>query len=330
MTGQLTALELALIDGWQRNFPMCARPYDLIARALGVREDDVLASLARMSSAGLISRVGVTVRPNTAGASLLAAMQVPPAEVEAVAEIINREPGVNHNYEREHPINLWFVVTARDRQALAHTLQRIRQASGFDILELPLERAYFIDLGFPLSAKEGSPRRARPAPWCPGAAWLVDDADRRLLALLCEGLTLEATPYHALARRAGLGEAEAIARVARLVRLGVIARFGLIVRHRALGFRANAMAVWDVGDEEVDQIGERLAAEPFVSLCYRRPRRRPDWPFNLFCMVHGRDRDTVTAQVAALTRCGGLEARTHAVLFSRRCFLQRGANLAAA
>ena len=148
MTGELGALERALIDGWQRDFPLRARPYEAIARELGVREGDVLAALARMSGTGLLSRVGAAIRPNTAGASLLAAMQVPAAQVEAVADIINREPGVNHNYEREHRINLWFVVTGRDRPALAQTLQRIRGASGFNILELPLERAYYIDLGF--------------------------------------------------------------------------------------------------------------------------------------------------------------------------------------
>jgi DNA-binding Lrp family transcriptional regulator len=330
MTGELGALERALIDGWQRDFPLRARPYEAIARELGVREGDVLAALARMSDSGFLSRVGAAIRPNTAGASLLAAMQVPSAQIEAVADIVNREPGVNHNYEREHRINLWFVVTGRDRPALAQTLQRIRGASGFDILELPLERAYYIDLGFPLAANEGEPKRATPPLWCPATSWLIDETDRRLLALLGDGLTFEATPYQTLARHAGMGEAGVIALLARLVRLGVIARFGLIVKHRALGFRANAMAVWDVPDEEVDLVGERLAAESYVSLCYRRPRRLPDWRFNLFCMVHGRDRETVTTQVAALTRCGNLEARAHAVLFSRRCFRQRGANIAAA
>ena len=83
---------------------------------------------------------------------------------------------------------------------------------------------------------------------------------------------------------------------------GIISRFGLIIRHRALGISANAMLVWDIGDEAVDAIGERFAAEPFVTLCYRRPRRLPDWPYNLFCMVHGRDRATVRS-------AGGLARR---------------------
>jgi siroheme decarboxylase len=330
MSGELAPLERTLLDGWQRDFPLCPRPYEAIAGELGVDEEDVLAALSRMSAAGFISRIGAAVRPNTAGASLLAAMRVPAGAMDDVAEIINREPGVNHNYERGHEINLWFVVTGRDRRAVSETLARIRRASGLDILELPLERAYFIDLGFPVSGEERKPRLAPPNPWCPAAAWLIDALDRDLLARLGEGLTVEPSPYLTLARRTGIGEAEVIERLGRLQRLGVIARFGLIVRHRELGFRANAMAVWDVPDDEVDRVGERLAAEPCVSLCYRRPRRLPDWPFNLFCMVHGRDRDIVTAQVAELTRCGGLEARPHAILFSRRCFRQRGAHLAAA
>ena len=145
MTGELGALERALIDGWQRDFPLRARPYEAIARELGVREGDVLAALARMSGSGLLSRVGAAIRPNTAGASLLAAMQVPAAQVEAVADIINREPGVNHNYEREHRINLWFVVTGRDRPALADVaahsrrigLQHPRAAARARVLHRP-------------------------------------------------------------------------------------------------------------------------------------------------------------------------------------------------
>ena len=193
MTGELGALERALIDGWQRDFPLRARPYEAIARELGVREGDVLAALARMTDTGLLSRVGAAIRPNTAGASLLAAMQVPAAQVEAVADIINREPGVNHNYEREHRINLWFVVTGRDRPALAQTLQRIRGASGFNILELPLERVLHRPR-FSLAANGDEPKRATPPRWCPATAWLIDEADRRLLALLGDGMTFEAAP----------------------------------------------------------------------------------------------------------------------------------------
>ena len=107
-----------------------------------------------------------------------------------------------------------------------------------------------------------------------------------------------------------------------LVDKRAISRFGCILRHRAIGYRANAMAVWDVPDNRVDAIAERLAAVDVVTLCYRRTRRKPDWPFNLFAMIHGRDRNTVLTQIKAAALASGLTGFQSAVLFSRRCFKQ--------
>jgi hypothetical protein len=98
-----------------------------------------------------------------------------------------------------------------------------------------------------------------------------------------------------------------------------------VVSHRALGYRANAMVVWDVPDDRVDDCGRRLAALAFVTLSYRRPRRLPDWPYNLFAMIHGKDRAQVRGEIEAATRAAGLDGCGRAVLFSRRCFKQRGA-----
>jgi DNA-binding Lrp family transcriptional regulator len=154
----------------------------------------------------------------------------------------------------------------------------------------------------------------------------VDDfREGLLLAALQEGLPLVSRPYAELGRRAGLSEAEVIERIGRWTEAGVIKRFGVIVRHRTLGYRANAMVVWDVPDPRVGDIGRRMGGFPFVTLCYRRPRRGADWPYNLFCMIHGRDRATVEEQVEQLAAACGLADVPRAALFSRRCFKQRGA-----
>jgi DNA-binding Lrp family transcriptional regulator len=326
----LSEREVALLDGWQRGFPLVPRPYRVIGAGLGAGEEAVLAALSELSRRGVLSRVGATVRPNTAGASTLAAMRLPAARLEAVAEIVNAEPGVNHNYEREHDLNLWFVVTGADWAAVDTALARIRQQSGLDVLTLPLEKSYVIDLGFPISktpsGAQSSPRciqRTVPVP-------ILRPGDRLMLGRLQDGLPLAARPYRALGRDIGLTEGEVIADLGRLIEDGIIARFGLIVRHRELGFRANAMAVWDVEDHDVDRVGELVAGKPFVTLCYRRRRCLPVWPHNLFCMVHGRERETVSARVDALNEIDGLAGRPSAVLFSRRCFRQRGASLRAA
>ena len=152
--------------------------------------------------------------------------------------------------------------------------------------------------------------------------------DLRLLAAIQDGLPIDPRPYARVAEQAGLTEDEAIRRLDRLVREGVIRRFGVVVRHHELGYRANAMVVWDVPEAQVRDAGRRLARLPFVTLCYRRPRRRPHWPYNLFCMIHGRDRARVEAMVEEASAAAGLSGLAREILFSRKRFKQRGARYA--
>ena len=158
----------------------------------------------------------------------------------------------------------------------------------------------------------------------------LSERDRRLIAAIQDGLPLAPRPYAVIGDSLGIAEAEVIAGLRRLIAGGVIKRFGVIVRHRELGYRANAMVVWDVPDARVGDAGRTLAALPFVTLCYRRPRRLPAWPYNLFCMIHGRERGAVEALVEQASGAAGLEGLPRAVLFSRRRFKQRGARYAPA
>ncbi len=135
--------------------------------------------------------------------------------------------------------------------------------------------------------------------------------------------------FAGLGEQAGLDEAEVIATLKRWRGEGIIKRFGVVVRHHELGYTANAMVVWDLPDAEVQRIGGQLAAEPEVTLCYQRRRNLPEWPYNLYCMIHGRERDGVERAVAALRERFGLAQVPHAILFSRRRFKQRGAHYVA-
>jgi DNA-binding Lrp family transcriptional regulator len=159
---------------------------------------------------------------------------------------------------------------------------------------------------------------------------MLSAIDRRLIAAVQDGLPLVERPFQTVGEAIGLSEHEVIAGLRRLIGDGTIKRFGIVVRHRELGYCANAMVVWDVPDEQVKGAGRRLAELPFITLCYRRPRRPPAWPYNLFCMIHGRERATVLGQIEAATCAARLDGRSHAVLFSRRCFKQRGARYAEA
>lgn len=149
--------------------------------------------------------------------------------------------------------------------------------------------------------------------------------DRRLLTAIQEGLPLVSRPYAEIGRRAGLTESQVIARLSRWIAAGIVKRLGVVVRHRELGYEANAMVVFDVPDERVGEIGRKLSRFACVTLCYRRPRRGETWPYNLFCMIHGKDRAKVEAQVDALAVASGVAGMPRAVLFSGRCFKQRGA-----
>ena len=146
----IDALSRRLIDRFQHGMPLCAEPYRAMADALECSEEDVLACLERLEHGGGLSRVGPVFEHSRAGASTLVALAVPLEHLDAVAARINSYPEVNHNYLREHRYNLWFVVTGPDRAHVDALLARIEAETGLAPLDLPMQAAYRIDLGFPI------------------------------------------------------------------------------------------------------------------------------------------------------------------------------------
>lgn len=309
----LDAASYRLLNSWQRDFPLAPRPFAEIAKASGLDEDDVIARFGQLRERGLIDRIAPVFRPNTVGASTLAAMAVPPGRLDAVARQVSSHLGVNHNYERENRHNLWFVATASSDAALRRTLACIEHETGLPVLRLPLLEEFHIDLGFDL-ATHSVPREPRQGPVAP-----LSEPERRLAARISAGLPLEPRPFAGLE----LPEEEVIATLRRWLETGLVRRIGAVVRHRRLGYAANAMVVWDVPDAQASDDGRRLAADPAVTLCYRRARALPDWPYNLYCMVHGRERSAVTQTIERLCTQHGMGKHPRAVLFSTRCFSQR-------
>ncbi|HEX6268388.1 MAG TPA: Lrp/AsnC family transcriptional regulator [Burkholderiales bacterium] len=309
------AFDPGLANAWQRDFPLVPRPFADIAAGCGSDEDAVIKQFQLMKQQGLIDRIGPVFRPNTVGASCLAAMEVAPARLEEVAALVSGYRGVNHNSEREHRYNLWFVVTGRSEPEVQWTLSCIEYAARLPVLRLPLVEEYHIDLGFDL-ATGLAPRAPRDV-----RALVLDDEDKELVTRIAAGLPLVTQPYAAL----GFPEAQVIDTLGRWLEAGIVRRIGAVLRHRALGFQANAMLVWDVPDERVAQAGSRLAADPAVTLCYRRARALPEWPYNLYCMVHGREQGRVLYEAKRISLSLGLAGFARAILFSRRCFTQRAA-----
>ncbi len=147
---QYSPLEQQLLNDFQRDLPLSATPYADIARRLDVSEEEVIDRLQSLQDRGVISRIGPVFRPNRIGVSTLAAMSVPEKDLECVARIISAFPEVNHNYEREHEYNLWFVVTASSEEHLEIVLHEIEMHAEYPLMSLPMLEDYFIDLGFSL------------------------------------------------------------------------------------------------------------------------------------------------------------------------------------
>lgn len=153
---------------------------------------------------------------------------------------------------------------------------------------------------------------------------MLDKIDQQLLMQLGEGLPICSHPYAEIGGVLNISENEVITRIEKLQQTGVIKRFGIIVKHAKVGYLANAMCVWQVPTTQIDEMARYLLEFPFVTLCYQRPML-PQWRYNLYCMIHGKNKETVETQIAQINAHAQLQTFPHEVLFSRRCFKQRGA-----
>lgn len=301
------SLDYRLLNDFQQNFPICPAPFSELAGRLGVGESAVLGALEQLRREGRISRVGAVFAPKRIGASTLAAMAVPPEKLDAVARAVNRFPEVNHNYERDHRYNLWFVVTAGSEGRLQAALGAIEQAAGYPVVALPMRRDFRAEV-------VGGERKAT----------VLDEIGRRLVMALQEGLPLFIRPFSILASRVGCDEGELLERIRRWCAEGTIKRFGVVVRQQKPDDGVGAMLVLDVPDDAAERAGRLLASETDVALCYERARALPDWPYNLYCILHGPSRQAALSRIDEIRRRLGLAGCRGEVLFSLTRFKRDG------
>lgn len=152
----------------------------------------------------------------------------------------------------------------------------------------------------------------------------LDDTDRRIIHATQAGLPLTPRPYRAIAEQLGVEAADVMHRMQRMLDLGIIRRIGAVPNHYALGYRANGMTVWDVADDRIDELGERVGQLECVSHCYQRPRHLPEWPYNLFAMVHGKTREEVEAKAGLIADVLGEASRGTDILYSTRILKKTG------
>ncbi|HMM47825.1 MAG TPA: AsnC family transcriptional regulator [Thiobacillaceae bacterium] len=157
----------------------------------------------------------------------------------------------------------------------------------------------------------------------------LDEIDRGIIRATQAGLPLAPRPYHVVAEQVGVSADEVMQRMRRMLALGVIRRIGAVPNHYALGYRANGMTVWDVADDRIDELGERVGKLDFVTHCYQRPRHLPSWPYNLFAMVHGKAREEVEAKARIIATLLGEASRGNDILYSSRILKKTGLRIGA-
>lgn len=319
-----------LINRFQGGFPLSERPYSQVAAKLGVAEVTLTHLLRDLLDAGYLSRFGPLYDASRLGGGLtLAAMAVPEPRFDAIAASINALPEVAHNYRREHVLNMWFVVATETSDALPLVLRQIEQITDLKVYSFPKEREFYLGLWLDLGEDGHVGTISVSGSRTVDERQELNQLDRQIIAATQAGLPLEEDPYALLASRLGVTSDMLLERMKRMLSSGVIRRVGAIPNHYRLGLRGNGMSVWDVPDDEVDVLGERIGRLDFVSHCYRRPRYPGVWPYNLFAMVHGQDRLEVMTKTEQLATLMDGHYRSSDVLFSSAVLKKSGLRLAA-
>ena len=324
----IAPLERDFLNRFQGGFPLTERPYRQAAAELGTDEDRLLSTIEDMLDKGLLSRFGPLYDAERLGGCFtLAAMAVPEPDFERTAKTLEAIPEVAHNYRRDHRLNMWFVLATSSKEALAGAIHHIRSLTGVPVYDFPKLKEYHLGFWLHLDAdgRIGVRRVERDKPAEPLD---LDAIDRSIIEATQAGLPLQREPFAIIAEQADCDPQTVIARMDRMLAVGAVRRIGAVPNHYRLGLRGNGMSVWDLDDEQVDAIGARIGALDFVSHCYRRPRRLPLWPYNLFAMVHGRDRDEVRSAAARIEEIVAGHCRGREVLFSEAILKKTGLRFA--
>ena len=283
-------VDKALLTELQKQFPVDHRPFEILGQKLGISEQACLERVGRLKSNQVIRQISAIFDTRALGyQSTLAAMKVDAARVDEAAEVINQHPGVSHNYKRNDPFNIWFTIAIPPGESLEQAVNILHTlAKGEETIILPTLRLYKIGVKLDLTGQEGaleSPEDIYDEKRRMAAKPPLTEQDIRLIRILQEDLPLLEIPFTVLAEQAETTEEELFAWSRKMEHLGYMRRFAAILYHRNAGFKANAMVVWQVPQDQVDRVGEQMALFREVSHCYRRPVY-PNWPYPLFTMIH--------------------------------------------
>ena len=304
-------LDRQLLNRIQSDFPLVVRPFAELGQPLGISEDETIARIEALKAGRIVRQISAIFDTKSLGyKSSLVAMRVDPAHITEAARIINGHPGVTHNYERNHQYNLWFTIAVPPTSDLEAIVQRIHEMAGAEVTRVMYTLRLF-KIGVNLDMTGERPLDAQATPEyreqdrVRSRDFTVSELDKMVIRELQEDLPIAARPFGALAERIGLTEDGLFETMHSLVERGFMRRMAAILYHRRAGFRANGMGVWAVPEDDVLEIGEQMAAFQNVSHCYRRPTY-PDWPYNVFTMVHGQSVEQCEEILAAISKKTGV------------------------
>jgi DNA-binding Lrp family transcriptional regulator len=302
----------------QGSFPIDSRPYERVAALAELSEEEVMARVSHLLEKRIIRQVTPIFDTRALGyCSMLVAAKVDPEHPHRAAQVINEHPGVSHNYLRNHEFNLWFTIATEPDSALGlqGTLEVLAAEAGAEsVRQLPTLRLFKIRMDLEMeggtkalasAAEATEPIELEPQPY--------DELDIAVIRALQGDMPVVAEPYAPAAAELGMTEQRLLDHLARMQERGLLRRVAAILYHRRAGFSANGMGVWQVPDEQIYDIGCRMAAFRGISHCYQRPTYE-DWPYSVFTMAHGRSKEECDAVLDAIAEETGISGR--ATLYS--------------
>ena len=316
----LDDLDRELLNAVQWDFPLEARPFAVLAERLGVDEPTVRARVAKVKESGVLRQLSAIFDTRALGySSALVAAKVDPDHIDEAAAVISEHPGVSHNYKRNHDYNLWYTVAVPPGESLQEHIDVLHRESGSRVTRtLPTIKLYKIGVKLDMTgqtapgAKVDVLEHERPERKAEMPAPDLSALELATIRVVQHDLANVERPFAVYAEQIGadLGEDvtedDVLTVLRSLKERKLMRRFAAVMNHRNAGFKANAMGVWAVPDDQLDEIGPQMAGFAAVSHCYRRPTY-DDWPYSVFTMVHGRSTRDCEATIDAIRTETGVD-----------------------
>ena len=304
---ELEDLDREILNAVQWDFPLVPRPYAALGERLGLTEPEVRARVERVKQLGVLRQLSAIFDTRALGySSALVAAKVDPDRIDEAAAVVSAHPGVSHNYKRNHVYNLWYTLAVPPGESLDDHVDVLHRQSGSLVTrKLPTLKLYKIGVKLDMTGQTAADAKAevlaheQPERRADMEAPVLSPLEIATIGIVQEDLPLVERPFAAQAEQLGCDEATVLETIESFRDRKLMRRFAAVMNHRSAGFKANAMGVWAVPDEDLDELGPQMAGFALVSHCYRRPTYE-DWPYSVFTMIHGKNARDCEATVAAI------------------------------